>query len=88
MRDEENTPENSSPGINLTMPWRVLAVKALDGYCLEVTFIDGTQGEVDMSKLIFSQNAGVFEALRDTQIFKQVYVDLGAVTWPGEKTVL
>ncbi len=71
-------------GINSPIPWRVTTVKPLDGYCLEVSFVDGTVGEVDMSKLIFSQHAGVFEVLKDLYIFTQVYVDHGAVNWPGE----
>ncbi len=84
MRDNENTSENPPSGVNFSMPWRVATVKPLDDYCLEVSFVDGTQGEVDMAKLIFSQHAGVFEILRDLQIFTQVYVDHGVVTWPGE----
>jgi len=34
--------------------------------------------------LIFSQHAGVFEVLKNAQLFNQVYVGHGAVTWPGE----
>ena len=56
----------------------------MDGYCLEVTFVDGTKRLVDLSKLIFSQHAGVFEVLKNAQLFNQVYVGHGAVTWPGE----
>jgi len=84
MRNEEDTSENPSSRLNFLMPWRVLTVRPLDNYCLEVTFLDGTCGEVDMSKLIFSWDAGVFEVLRDVHIFVQVYVDDGVVTWPGE----
>jgi hypothetical protein len=84
MRDKENTPENSSSGLNYLMPWRVFTVRPLDNYCLEVTFLDGTCGEVDMSKLIFSQDAGVSEILRNVHVFTQVYVEHGVVTWPGE----
>lgn len=66
------------------MPWRVVSVVPLPDYCLDVSFVDGTQGTVDMSQLIFSQNAGVFEVLKDVALFNQVYVEHGAVTWPGE----
>ncbi|HEX2200843.1 MAG TPA: IS66 family insertion sequence element accessory protein TnpB [Gammaproteobacteria bacterium] len=31
-----------------------------------------------------SPNAGVFAALRDEMLFRQVRLELGAVTWPGE----
>ncbi|MDE3046499.1 MAG: DUF2442 domain-containing protein [Verrucomicrobiota bacterium] len=66
------------------MPWRVTHVKPLADYRLDVTFVDGTQGEVDISKLILSSEAGVFEVLRDINLFNQVYIEHGAVTWPGE----
>ncbi len=84
MRDEETPPENPTSGLSFSMPWRVVSVKPLTNYCLEVHFVDGTSGEVDMSKLVLSKEAGVFEALRDIDLFNQVYVDHGAVTWPGE----
>jgi hypothetical protein len=66
------------------MPWRVRLVAALDGFRLSVRFMDGTTGTVDMSALIASPNAGVFERLKDRSLFAQVYVDHGAVVWPGE----
>ncbi len=37
-----------------------------------------------MSRLIFSPEAGVFAALSDATLFGQVYLQYGAVTWPGE----
>jgi hypothetical protein len=49
-----------------------------------VRFADGLTGEVDLSALVASPNAGVFASLRDQALFEQVFVDLGAVTWPGE----
>jgi Protein of unknown function (DUF2442) len=42
------------------------------------------EGVVDMRRLIFSPEAGVFAALGDAALFGQVYVEFGAVTWPGE----
>jgi hypothetical protein len=66
------------------VPWRVAEVRALPGYRLVVRFVDGTSGEVAVSKLIFGATPGVFEALRDPAIFAQVGIELGAVTWPGE----
>jgi hypothetical protein len=66
------------------VPWRVEAVKALPNYCLEVRFRDGLQGTVEMSKLIWGTRAGVFEKLRNPDLFAQVHVEFGAVTWPGD----
>ena len=69
--------------IRPTADWRVAAVEALPQYRLKVRFVDGLVGLVDMKPMVFSQAAGVFEALRDEQLFKQAFVDLGAVSWPG-----
>jgi hypothetical protein len=62
----------------------VAEATALPDFRVSVKFIDGTSGEVDLSRLINSESAGVFETLRDPTLFEQVYVDNGAVTWPGE----
>ena len=64
--------------------WRVAAVGALPDYKLKVRFLDGLEGIVDMRRLIFSPEAGVFAALADAALFAQVYLEYGAVTWPGE----
>ncbi|WP_204633605.1 DUF2442 domain-containing protein [Dyella mobilis] len=53
------------------------------GYRLDVRFRDGTDGIVDMSAMVESEAAGVFAALRDRSVFEAVYVEAGAVTWPG-----
>lgn len=53
------------------------------GYRLNVTFVDGTSGAVDVSCLIISDSAGVFAKLRDRKIFAKAYIEYGAVTWPG-----
>ena len=64
--------------------WRVAAAEALPDYQLKVRFLDGLEGLVDMRRLIFSPGAGVFAGLADAALFGQVYVEYGAVTWPGE----
>ena len=45
--------------------------------------MDESEDFVDLSELIKSKEAGVFIVLRDPQLFKSVYLDHGAVTWPG-----
>ena len=65
-------------------PWRVAAVEALPDYKLKVRFLDGLEGLVDMRRLVFSPEAGVFAALADAALFEQVYLEYAAVTWPGE----
>jgi hypothetical protein len=66
------------------MPWRVVAVAALPDFRLHVRFLDGTDGTVDLTALVQSPSAGVFAALVDPSFFDQVFVEHGAVTWPGE----
>lgn len=64
--------------------WRVAAVETLPDYRLKVRFLDGLEGIVVVSRLVFSPNAGVFAPLQDANFFEQVYLEYGAVTWPGE----
>ena len=66
------------------MPWRVVSVKALPDFRLHVRFVDGTEGTVDLDPLVHSPGAGVFAYLADSALFAQVFVQHGAVTWPGE----
>ena len=50
-------------------------------YTLHVSFFDGLTGEVQMREMIFSEDAGVFAALRDENTFRSVGISFGAVTW-------
>jgi hypothetical protein len=84
MRKKAETKENKTLRLIPSVPWRVCKVKALDHYRLKVRFVDGLEGYVDLSPLVTGKNAGVFLALKETKLFDQVYVDHGAVTWPGE----
>jgi len=57
-------------------------VRALPGYRLSVKFVDGTEGEVDMSARVIRADAGVFRELSDPNVFAKAFVLHGAVTWP------
>jgi hypothetical protein len=59
-------------------------VTPLSNYKLNVEFIDGTHGTVEMSDRILNHKSGVFAKLKDIQLFNQVYLEYGVVTWPGE----
>ncbi|MBS0424067.1 MAG: DUF2442 domain-containing protein [Proteobacteria bacterium] len=59
------------------------SVVVLPDYCLSVTCNDGVTGIVDMSQLIFSEKAGIYSALKDVQLFNQVRIELGVLTWPN-----
>lgn len=84
MRKESASSKNSAIGIIPSACWRVKEVTPLDDYSLNVKFMDGLQGFVNILQLVNSDKAGVFEALKDKDYFKQVYVEHGVVTWPGE----
>lgn len=81
---EENQSSAITPPVRPRMPWRVVTVAALPDYRLRVRFVDGTEGTVDLKGLIHSPRAGVFAALADPSLFARVYVEHGAVAWPGE----
>jgi uncharacterized protein DUF2442 len=76
--------KDSSPRIVCTAPWRLKKVTPLSNYKLNVEFIDGTHGSVEMSHRILSDKSGVFGKLKDIKLFNQVYLEYGVVTWPGE----
>lgn len=81
---EEDRATEPTPKIRARAPWRVTHVEALSGFRLRVRFNDGTEGTVELAAFIQSPQAGVFAALRDEALFRQVKIDLGAVTWPGD----
>ena len=83
MRNQAKSEQDFATGVTPPVPWRVTEVRAQTGYRLSVTFVDGTTGEVDLSRLVTSGGAGVFADLRDPAVFAQVRVEYGAVTWPG-----
>lgn len=62
------------------MNWNVIDVEAISPLNILVTFADGTSGTVQFEPSHFT---GVFEALREPNVFRQAYIEHGAVTWPG-----
>ena len=64
------------------MKWNVIEVKAISPLSIHVTFFFfyGTSGKVQFKP---SHLKGVFEPLKDPEIFRQAYIENGAVTWPG-----
>ena len=63
------------------MYWDIVEVVPEPGYSLFVRFKDGLEGLVRLRR---EQLIGVLEPLRDEDFFKKVFVDNGAVAWPGE----
>ena len=84
MRRKSVTKENISPGIVCTAPLRLTKATPLANYEIEVEFNDGAHGIVEMVKLIMSEHAGVFSALKDRDLFNMAHLEYGVLTWPGE----
>lgn len=61
---------------------KVINVRAIDPYVLEVTFADGELRRVNVEHLLFGE---MFEPLRDPAIFRAVTVnpELGTIVWPN-----
>lgn len=64
---------------------RIIAVKHVDKYCLELTFASEEKAELDFHDRIVGRG-GVFKPLEDIDYFKQVSVDkeIGTIVWPNE----
>jgi hypothetical protein len=61
----------------------ITGVRSLGDYRLHLIFSDGTEGDIDVGRLIDFR--GVFEPLRDPMEFQRVYVDpeAGTIVWPN-----
>ena len=61
----------------------VKSVHSLEDYRLHLVFADGTEGDVDIARLI--EFSGIFEPLREVREFQRVYVDpeAGTIVWPN-----
>jgi hypothetical protein len=63
------------------MYWDVVEVIAEPDYCLFVRFKDGLKGHVRLHR---EDLTGALGPLLDTDFFGRVYIDSGAVAWPGD----
>ncbi len=61
---------------------KVIKVEALGGYRLRLRFSDGMQGEYDFSGVV-GEGGPMVEPLRNPVFFKQVFIELGTLTWPN-----
>jgi len=61
----------------------ITEVTSLGNHELHLVFADGSEGDVDVARLIDFR--GVFEPLRDVREFQRVYVDpeAGTIVWPN-----
>jgi len=63
------------------MHWDVVEVKPEPHHRLFVRFQDGLTGHLELR---LEDLTGVLAPLRDEQFFAKVFIDYGAVAWPGE----
>ena len=63
------------------MYWDVIEVRPEPNYSLFVRFKDGTAGRVRLTR---EELTGALAPLLDVQFFERVFIDSGAVAWPGE----
>jgi Protein of unknown function (DUF2442) len=63
------------------MYWDVVEVKPEPNYGLFVRFKDGLSGRLQLPP---EELTGALAPLLDARFLKQVFIDYGAVAWPGE----
>jgi hypothetical protein len=63
------------------MYWDVVEVIPEPDYCLFVRFKDGRKGHVRLHR---EDLTGALRPLLDMDFFGRVYIDSGAVAWPGD----
>jgi len=82
---ESNRTAEVEPTLRHTVPWRLTSVTALTDARLQVTFVDGTAGEVHMRSFLSNPKVDdtVFAPLRDPAMFARAQVVLGAIQWPN-----
>lgn len=88
MQTEKVTFKNFTTRINDVFPtFDVIKVIPLSNYSLFVEFEDGLYGVVEMKNKINSNNAGIFEPLKELNIFNSVEINNGAVSWLDKNTI-
>ena len=64
------------------MYWDIIELEYLGEYRLRLTFKSRETGFVDLSE--YATYGGVFSRFADLDYFRQVYIDSGVLTWPGD----
>ena len=64
--------------------WSIVRFKVLPEYKIEVSFADGTSGIADLGPRLSQGPLGDgFGPLCDEKMFSRVFLEHGALTWPG-----
>jgi len=70
-------------GVTKMFP-RVIAIRYIGGYKLEITFSDGVKGIADWSaRLARAKTGGVFVSLKNSAYFAKVELWEGTIRWPN-----
>jgi hypothetical protein len=59
----------------------------LGGYRVRFVFDNGREGVADLRSMIFDDPRPIFAPLRDAAVFQQLFVEHGALCWPGDLDV-
>ena len=70
------------PPLESKAPWRVVDMQLTGDRRMHVRFVDGVEGDVRFGPDFFR---GVFADLLDARLFAEACLEMGAVTWPGER---
>ncbi len=60
---------------------KLINVKHLENYKLELSFNDGLKGTVDLRNKIFSDHRSIFKALQDIDYFKKFTQNRWTIEW-------
>jgi hypothetical protein len=59
----------------------------LGDYRVRFVFDDGREGVANLYSMIFDDPRPVFAPLRDKAVFQQLFIEHGALCWPGDLDV-
>lgn len=64
--------------------WSIVQFTVLSKFRIKISFADGTSGVADLAPRLSQGPLGDgFDALCDETAFSKVYLEHGALTWPG-----
>jgi hypothetical protein len=61
---------------------KIVEVRPLDGFRLQVRFSDGQEGVRDCTDIV-AETGPMVEPLRDPAFFRRVFIEYGALAWPN-----
>jgi hypothetical protein len=59
----------------------------MDDYRVRFVFNNGREGVADLRPMIFDEPRTVFSPLKELSVFRQLFIEHGALCWPGELDV-